>query len=386
MAEPGDFELVEFAARDMPKFRNRIVRVDEVPELVKQHGPGNCYTTCFLFDQGLADHVKSTGGSVGGYRGPCYAEVLYVDIDAGELERAQATARDLCSFLVGHWGASAEAISPFFSGRRGFHLGIHCGVFGDVQPGERLPDVLHRVLRSVVAQARPRYRASVDYSVGKRLSLIRLPNTEHLESGLYKVPLSVSELMGCTADQIRRLARSEREIEFTDPTGLLALYEVAMVPPAAELYDRSVGELRQRSNGDLPPAESFLEGGNLADVLCDAELELYRQGVPNGARSRTALRLASRMRCAGYGEKAVVDRLLDWNERNEPPMEGPEVERIGRCAFSVGVPYQWGCGTGGEGDPPDAKLIYEACPYRNRWECGMYRAFQAQRHPASGRE
>jgi len=384
MVETDEWRFVEVASRRLQGFRNRVVQLDEVEPLLREFGGAEFFSSCYLFDEGLVAYVKERGGRVGGYRGPCWSRICYVDLDAWELGRALATARDLCSFYRDYWGAGEEAVFPFFSGQKGFHVGIHTGVFGDVEPGERLPDVLHRVMRAVVSEARPRYSETLDWSVGRRLGLLRVGNTHHGASGYYKVPLTLHELMNCEPDEIRALARSPREAYFTDGTGLVPLYNVERAPDAADLYADCLGQIDENGRRRLPQPEAFLKPGGLTDALCDAEMVLYHQGVPDGARSWTALRLASRMRCAGYGEDEAASLVLDWNEECEPPMEGPEVERIVGVAYRSGMPYQFGCGSG-QDDPATAR-VYEACPYTDRSQCPTYRAFDAERVRADRRE
>ncbi|MDK2464213.1 MAG: primase C-terminal domain-containing protein, partial [Candidatus Korarchaeota archaeon] len=270
--------------------------------------------------------------------------------------------------MVDYWGADQESIFPYFSGSKGFHIGVHGGVFGEIEPSEQLPDVLYRLQSAIVAQAKLKDAEVVDYSVGRRLSLLRLPNTRHSGSGLYKVPLTLHELMNEGPEHLRAMARQPRESYFCDATGLIPLTDVKPLPDAADLFLGCVDEVKERQGRDLPPPESFLGSRSLTEALCDAELVLYYEGVPEGARSWTTLRLASRMRCAGYPEDETKQMLLNWNRRNRPPMEDREVARIVDVAYRAGVPYQFGCGNG-QSDSPATALVYRACPYRDRMKC-----------------
>ena len=103
-----DYRLVEFASRRMQSFRNRLAPVQQVPELARRCGATDCYSSMSLLNGDLAEHMGQHEGSVAGYRGPCYAEVLYVDIDAGELTKALTTARQLVGFATDRWGAELD--------------------------------------------------------------------------------------------------------------------------------------------------------------------------------------------------------------------------------------------------------------------------------------
>lgn len=56
------------------------------------YGHKDCYTTYFLFDQGLREHVKGNGRSVSGYAGPGYA---YFSPESDFLDRGYL-GRTLC--------------------------------------------------------------------------------------------------------------------------------------------------------------------------------------------------------------------------------------------------------------------------------------------------
>lgn len=189
--------------------------------------------------------------------------------------------------------------------------------------------------------------------MGSRLSLLRLPNTRHSGSGLYKVPLNLRELLHGEADEVLAAARRPRQCHYTDVSGLRPGQEVEPLPDAEDLFRKCVGALRTQPDEDLPPAEEFVNGGSLEGTFCAAEMGLYEQGVPEGHRTRTALRLASRMRAGGYGEDEAVRVMLGWNERNRPPEDAAGIRRAVRSAYSAVTPYSFGCGTGRGGPARD---------------------------------
>ena len=88
----NSFTYAEFATRGLYGFRNNIVQVSQLTSLIKKYGHTDCFSTYFLFDRSLKDHVRGNGHSVAGYKGPCFAYYLPVDIDSSELKKAQETA------------------------------------------------------------------------------------------------------------------------------------------------------------------------------------------------------------------------------------------------------------------------------------------------------
>jgi len=369
-----DFRYLDFASRGLPGFRNHVVSVHELGARLDRYGSHDCFATYYLFDSGLRDYVRGNRGSVAGYQGPCYAHFLPLDIDSNDLDMALESSRHLCEFLLDHWGTSEEGIIPYFSGNKGFHIYIATGVFGSPDPSDKLPQIFKELRRLIVRQARLKCPEVVDLGISDRLRLLRLPNTCHSKSGLYKVGLSLHELFNSDVSEILNLARRPRSVQLTDPTGLLPLSEVAPLPHAVDLYEQSLALISERESRNLPDAGIFLTRGDLSDFLCEAERRLYETGVAEGTRSAMALRFASRMRAAGYQEEEAAQMILSWNERNRPPLRKREARRIVGVAYASDHPYEFGCGTGKE-SPPHTRLVYEACPYRNRMDCEKFRLF-----------
>ena len=378
------FEWVDFAARGKPGFRNTIVRVSQVPELMEQYRQTDCYTTYFRFDQHLLDHVKQNDGSVAGYRGPVAATILPFDIDSEDLGKALRTTRDLCRFLLDSWGMPEAGVIPYYSGKKGFHLTVPTAVFGGAEPSEDVPAVLQAVRRRIVTGARPRYPEAID-GIGDRLRLLRLPGSRHTGTGRYKAELTLGELFDSAPEDICSVASEPRANTLTDPTGLIPMYDVGAVAAAEECYAECTRSAGEKAGLALPDAKAFIRGGDLTESLCDAERKLYEQGVPKGARSRTVLRLASKMRVAGYSEDDASDMVSAFDRRCDPPMREGESTRIVSVAYRARAPYQHGCGTGA-GDAPATRLVFEACPYTDRLRCQFYGAFQKQRMGRDGVE
>jgi len=257
---------------------------------------------------------------------------------------------------------------------KGFHLTIPTGIFGNVEPGADLPRTFRGLRRKIVERTRPGHAEAVDFAICDRLRLLQLPNTRHSKSGLYKVPLTLEELLAHEPDEIRHLARKPRRLWLTDGAGLLPRYQTEPVPDAVEMFARCADLAAENAHADLPAPGRFLHRGDLSAALCDAELELHREGVPQRSRSSVALRLASRLRSAGYAEEEASGMLASFAARCSPPMDAQEARYVVEAAYRAGGNgYQFGCGNG-NGDPPHTALVRGCCPYADRRECMTYSA------------
>jgi hypothetical protein len=378
MADVVDFRYVDFATRAQPGFRNNVVRVGDLPGLVGRYGRADCYCTYFQFDNGLPDYVKQNHGSVAGYDGPCYARFLPLDVDASDLERAVGAARQITRFLLDGWGVPEEAVPVYYSGMKGFHVTLATGIFGEIQPGVELPRVFQGIRRSLVEKAKVTHPETIDFGISDRLRLLRLPNTRHSKSGLFKIPLRAEELLYRGVGEIREAAVRPRKPWLTDRSGLVPVYRAEAVPVAVGLFERCRDGEAESPHADLPDPGSFLDNGHLKDTLCQAELELYREGVPEGARSAMCLRLASRFRSAGYAADRASAMVELFASRCSPPLDGRSARQIAETAYRAnGRGYQFGCGTS-RGDPPQAALVFGRCRYRTgRLRCGTFRRFHS---------
>ena len=82
------------------------------------------YLSAFQFGEDFRRLLKETG-STAGYSGPCWSPWLWWDVDAeGDLARAQAESEALADVLVNRYQVDAGDLLAFFSGSKGFHLGL----------------------------------------------------------------------------------------------------------------------------------------------------------------------------------------------------------------------------------------------------------------------
>ncbi|KPK95566.1 hypothetical protein AMJ80_04870 [bacterium SM23_31] len=275
MSDAGDFKYVDFATRALYRFRNNIVHVGDLGKLAERYGHTDCFCTYFLFDRGISDYVRDNHDSVAGYQGPCYANFIPLDIDALDLDQSLQTTREITRYLLDHLGVPEEAITTYYSGMKGFHLNITTGAFGNVEPGTELPRIFREVRRSIVNEVGVKHPETADFSISDRLRLLRLPNTKHTKSGLYKVPLDIEELFSYEHGEITNIAQKQREPWLTDKSGLVPHKRIEPVSNAVEMYKLCTEKADKELHKGLPDPGTFLTRGDIERMFCHAELELY---------------------------------------------------------------------------------------------------------------
>jgi hypothetical protein len=372
------YRYVDFAARRRPGFRNCVIALSRVPELVERYGTYGCYSTFYLFDRELLryarDHRRDGHLSVAGYEGPILAPVWPLDVDHAVLGEALRWARAIHERLTEDWGVPRAALRAYFSGKKGFHITVDTRAFTANAPSRFLPEVLHRMTLRLAIETGAGGAGPLDLSLRDRVRLLRLPNTRHEASGLFKVPLAEDELFGLDPARIRDLALGPRPLSGADPAGLLLDAEVKVSARARAVFDscasgvgapgwEGAGPVSEPEARDLPPTEV---------LKCPARRRLLELPVPPGRRNNTAIRLASWLREGRVDREAVEAMLLAWNSRNPEPLDPAEVRHVVTSAFAPRRAYRYGCR-----DPlieahcPAEPTERIDCPYhRGRWTPG----------------
>jgi hypothetical protein len=374
------FRWVDFAARAQPGFRNHLVTVDEVPALVARFGAEECYASIFRFSADvlryLAEHRVDGRPSIAGYDGRLWAPFLPLDVDAhppaATLDEALALARRAHELLTRRWQAPPEAVHAYFSGAKGFHILIDTRAFGRVAPAGDLHRVFTRMRLAVLRELPDQARLLFDLAIGDAVRLLRLPNTRHAGSGLFKIPLAPDELLHLTAAEIMALARSPRPLTRVAAAGLEPLEDVAPVPALVEHFQRARRALRGERGPHpyrmSPPPERAEE------ALCAARLAMWRGDLPPGTRNNAAIRLASAFRVAGFAHAETLGWLRAWAARQARPLSDAEIASVVASAYARPYPYTYGC---------HDEVIRGFCPYAGRLsDCADYR----EQHPRSGRD
>lgn len=379
MTRPTRYRYVDFAAQAQPGFRNHVVSVDEVAALVAQYGAVECYASIFCFADDillyLAEHRVGGRPSIAGFDGRVWAPFLPLDIDAhppqAELTDALDVARRVHRLLVERWHVPPAAVHAYFSGAKGFHLLLDTRACGRVAPARDLHRVFSRLRLAVMRELPDTARPLFDLAIGDKVRLLRLPNTRHAGSGLYKIALSANELLTATVQDICARARVPRPLPRVQAAGLLPSEPVSAVTALVDLFQRARRALR-RERGPHP----YRFGRALApeDALCAARLAMWQMPIERGSRNNVAIRLASAFRLAGRTREQALELLFEWNRRQRPGLPDAEIRGVVHSAYARPYPYNYGC---------HDEVIRNFCPYVGRLnDCEDYR----QQHPRSGRD
>jgi len=221
------------------------------------------YLSAFCFDRDFAAHLERTG-TTRGYAGPCWAPWLWLDVDDPDLRQAVDAARRLASAATYGLGCGESDLLIFFSGSKGFHVGLPSAVWQPA-PGRDF----HRIARGFAEALAELAGVTIDTSVYDKVRCFRAPNSRHPKTGLHKRRLSVDELMHLGIDAILRLAGQPADFEVPAPT--------YRSEPAAALWAEATADVRQQ-------AEAPHNGER--QQLNRLTVDFIKHGAPVGNRHR----------------------------------------------------------------------------------------------------
>lgn len=308
------------------------------PSIVNQT---DFFLSLYLFDNGLIEHFRQTGNSIARYCGACWSLFHWFDIDReNDLEFALADVRRLVEYLTqtpdgsdvdsGLIVPDTESILIFFSGSKGFHVGVPIAVFGDeAKPGKEFPGRYKAAALEIARRA----GVAVDKKVFDRQRLFRCPNSRHGKTGLYKIPLSFWEVTTALniaeirqrAQRPRRLVWVESERDKVDIDAVRYSPAVKPVPGAVALWSEvqadvsalpSIGQA-EREDTEKPIAVRYgacvnrFPDGYEAPRIRRETLDFIQHGAQKGER---AVRLYNAVcdccRC-GWNRQAVESVFYD---------------------------------------------------------------------------
>ncbi|HPF39408.1 MAG TPA: DNA primase [Phycisphaerae bacterium] len=232
---------------------------DERAELDRQS-----FLSVYRFGDDFRTHLKRFG-SPKGYRGSCFADWLWLDIDReGDLRQALDDTRRLVVGIAERYGIDADALLLFFSGGKGYHVGIPSALWTP-SPSDRFNDTCKRFAITLAE----RLDIDIDRSVYDRQRLFRSPNSRHPKTGLYKRRLTADELLQLSPEAIRQLAESPD------------VFDIPMVTARSEQAAANWREATEAiERGQIAKTERRRQGATLNRTT----LAFIRDGATTGER------------------------------------------------------------------------------------------------------
>ena len=361
------FHLVDFAAHYQKGFRNHIASITEVSALVESFDHYGCYATYFFYSDEVLTYMSTQSEesvpTIAGYEGKVWAPFFPIDLDHPDLGPALEAARFLSSFFIDRWQIDPNGMQIYFSGSKGLHLMLDTRLFGRILPSKKLPLIFDSMRRHLAQELPEQLRETVDLAIKDRVRLLRLPNTVHEKSQLYKVILTADELKDMSLDEIRAHARAIRPLTLTDETGFLSRVDIKENAAASEFLQRLQRQLQKLTRRRF--RYRFRRPTDLARIEfpCAGLQRIWEDHIEPGYRNNCAIRLASELRLLGLSAEETDDKLLEWNERNGIGLPDDELHSVVRSAYQHRFPYRYTCRD---------NILRRFCPLRDYEACRAF--------------
>jgi hypothetical protein len=250
------------------------------------------YLSHFAFGPEMQTYYGANRSSVRGYEGPCRCRRVVLDIDREDLGEALADTRRLVSFLHQRYPELEGDVPVWFSGRRGFHVGL------ELAHGPPPAAGFNRVCRTLCEALAAGAGVMIDEGVYDLAHIIRLPNTRHPKTGLFKRLVETDALFRLDVPGVLEHARH--------PAG-------DGIPTArscpAKLADDWHEAERVTARADERRAAARRDPGTPDARAPRYFVEFYRFGVDVGERHQTLFRCAAWLTEQGAAP-SLVEALL----------------------------------------------------------------------------
>lgn len=304
--------------------RKLYTTIDKISEHRNKFNNTDVYATVYQYNQ--EDQNQSD------IFGPLYIDL---DMDFKNNTEYNKLKRDLAlivSHLSSQYGIPTKYIRFYFTGKKGFHLIIPPKVFG-VTPDKNLNQYYKVIAKELNDNT---INKIVDTKIYDKKRLLRLVNSINGKTGLYKVPITYSDIIKFTYEDMLEYASSPKTLEYEDVQAV----EKA-VNRLKEIKSATIAALNKpRTNTTLPTNVDF---SKVTFPKCIQEI--YKNGCKEGNRNHTTIILASSFLQKGISLETTIDMVHKWNdEKNCPSLSYQEVETTVRSAYNQVVNgRRYGC-------------------------------------------
>jgi hypothetical protein len=294
-------------AQDSPRNRGVLIPIQSLGKYIDNVGTP-LYRSSYIYDEEAVEYVEKNN-SLASYYGPRSIDNILIDIDKKDnsdlytLDKARSIIMDLEDL-----GVSRHSIRPYFSGT-GYHILLSNELF-EFTTSQDLPYLVKGTIKEIFPLA--------DHSVLIRTAIYRVAHTKNQKTGLYKIPLTMKELMHSSAEEIQYLAKGPRfDFGYSELVGEGELIQYVVNTPSKTTTFNNVRE---------------------PNTIVPCVQEMIKLGPQEGCRNNTSMRIISLYRRSGLPSIAAKAGLLSWfNGQVEEKKVVETVERV----YNKG--YQYGC-------------------------------------------
>lgn len=275
------------------------------------------YLSAFTFGQDFREHLDRLG-TTKGFCGQCSAPLLWWDIDRpDDLPRAQADAGRLAVAVAERYAIAADALLLFFSGSKGFHVGLPCSLWTP-PPGTDF----HRVARRLCESLAQETGVEIDSGVYDKVRAFRAPNSRHPRTGLFKRRLDVRDVLHLDTAAILTQAKAPAPFDLPELAA-----DDGDADRAADDWNTAAAQVRQQAQ-----AKATRQQGSSGPTLNRLTLDFIRDGAAVGDRHRLLFSAAANL--AEYGCPPTLAHALLSDSALDSGLSPSEVRRQIDCGLA----------------------------------------------------
>lgn len=258
---------------------------------------------------------------------------LYIDFDvddiAGRFEHLRNDIFRTMAALKALFGIEQDSVQLYFSGGKGFHITIPSEVLG-IQPNPELNMIFKHIAEDLSKLIQ---HDTIDTRIYDKVRLLRVPNSIHQSTGLYKVPITLSELRDGNLESLSAIASQPRR-----PIPVKRTYSTK----ANQMYQKYIREWEKEKKAIESRRNKYKD--KTLNFMPPCIQHILEEGAQKGKRNNTAAALASYFLQRGVSESEALDRVNEWNEMHcVPSLPGREVQTTVQSIYRS--EHKFGCRT-----------------------------------------
>ena len=273
------------------------------------------YLSAFRFGGEFATRADQWGRlDVKGFDGASWSRWLWFDIDRADIGQALADVRRLAAFVVERYSLDGDELLLFFSGSKGFHVGLPTSLW---EPSASV--TFHATARHLAEALAERAGVVIDAGVYDRVRPFRAPNSRHPKTGLHKRRLTFDELMGLSVDAVLQLATQAEA------------FDVPTFPP---VNDQAATDWREAADAVARQADAVMERRTSGAVRLNRQtLDVIRNVEIIAAGDRHRLLFSAAANLAELGCPPALAHELLTEAGRDAGLSPSEVRRQIDCGL-----------------------------------------------------
>lgn len=341
------FVLVKHTLKDTGK----LIPVSDLEKVMAQATKDDWYCSLYTFPEEAKQYFEANSNSIAGYKGKAYCDKLFFDLDSKEdVSKAKDDAQELIIRLQKAGLAVEKHIRVFFSGNKGFHLEVPLS--RDFEPEE-----LKALCVNIAGDLE-----SFDTVVYNVIRTIRMSNTKHQSSGLYKVELNPQDLFEKDMEQIKFIAQQIQDIQTVEVAQDLSFLDKFKTAPVVKPKSVVVDTTELDGIRGLDDIDFSQCPKNKPRCIFALEHGVMVPGI--GERSGLYLRLASYYRNQGLAKEVAYSALKGisrLNSRLYPEHKPFSKDEIWNTSVNSAYGKAWKQIPGAFGSDPNNDVVKKYC-------------------------